>query len=207
MRVVHRAVADTGPPTHVLLLLLLCPRPVAAASENKSATVQFLDRLVGALRPGALLVVADSAGDFSQVSIGKGTDVTARKGLQPQAQAQSQAQAQQQDAADDGGAADGGVGAELEEEEADAAGAAPAAPAPASASASAPGSSSSSSDAPPKVRRRYWVYNLLDAIPSLKALVKENSLWYRYPGVELKLKYPLKFENMRYFLRIYQKQA
>jgi hypothetical protein len=172
-------------------------------SENKSATVQFLDRLVSALRPGALLVVADSAGDFSQVSIGKGTDVTARKGLQ--AQSQQQQQQQQESAGEDGAAADGGAGAELEEEP-DAATASADSSAPA-AGASPAASAAASSDAPPKVRRRYWVYNLLDAIPALKPLVKENSLWYRYPGVELKLKYPLKFENMRYFLRIYQKTA
>jgi hypothetical protein len=93
------------------------------------------------------------------------------------------------------------------EEESDAATASADSSAPAAGASPASAAATASSDAPPKVRRRYWVYNLLDAIPALKPLVKENSLWYRYPGVELKLKYPLKFENMRYFLRIYQKTA
>jgi hypothetical protein len=186
--------------------------------ENKSATMSFLDRLLTAMRPGSFLLVADSAGDFSQVEIGRKQQTTQEAGAP----------------AAGGDASDGHGNAELEDEEdaeeaeeetdadtpsAAAASASPSstdtvasllaavpstrAPAPSSSSSS----SASSSSAASKPRKKYWIYSLLDAIPSLKILHAVDSEWYRYPGAEKNLKYPLKFENMRYFVRIYQKKA
>ncbi len=182
--------------------------------ESKSRAMLFLSKLVESMQPGALLLVVDSAGDFSQVSLGKGQEeeegVKVRRGLMKgnstaAATAETaatptgeQGQKEESAAAEDGG--DGSLSAEEEESEDKL----PASSAAAgSTSSSAAGSSSSSASAP---RRRYWVYTLLDSASDLSILVQSNSLWYRYPGQELGLKYPLKFENMRYFVRIYQKK-
>ena len=209
--------------------------------EQKAGTLAFLARVVQAMRPGAILIVADSAGDFSQIALGSGVDPEARRGhLQsasasatttaagaagagaPAASATATSEptnaatpAESEESQDDseGRAADSTAVAEIEDDDdAEESAAHAAAAASSASSASGAGSTSASTGAaPPKVRRRYWVYSLLDAIPDLTALVSENSLWYRYnpPGTPAaqKLRYPLKFENMRYFLRIYQKKA
>jgi hypothetical protein len=195
--------------SHVVTLMFVLNELL---QENKAAALAFLSRLVESLRPGALLIVADSAGTFSQVSLGKGEeeeDVAQRRGLVAGAGAgngstgteatAAKPTEQQQLQTDDGSLSDNeGEGEEAAESAA--------APPPAAGSGAAPSSSSSSSSSTSsKARRRYWVYQLLDLAPSLQALVSENSLWYRYPGEALGLKYPLKFENMRYFLRIYKK--
>ncbi|KAJ3041250.1 hypothetical protein HDV00_009643 [Rhizophlyctis rosea] len=49
----------------------------------------------------------------------------------------------------------------------------------------------------------YMVYHLLDRIGALECLVKEDSVWYRFPDG---LTYPCKLNNMRYFLRVYRKR-
>jgi len=157
--------------------------------ESKARALAFLSRLVAALRPGALLLVVDSAGDFSQLSLGKGTveqdSVRMRRGLVPKHTGEATgAQAERTEQA----------GEEADEEDED-------------AQPSAAGASGATADDPAAApRRRYWVYTLLDSAVDLDILVQSNSLWYRYPGAELGLKYPLKFENMRYFVRIYQKK-
>ena len=199
-------------PTHFAIFSL---RPLFFCSflsslvENKSATMQFLDRLITAMRPGAFLIVADSAGDFSQIHIGKGSDQST--------QSQSTHQPSNSNSSDEnntgGGASDASQGAEIdgeeeEDEDDEESGE--------DESKNISSSSSSSSAAHPNRtqsnrlqadRKKYWVYSLLDAIPSLSTTYGCNSVWYRYPEKEKNLKYPLKFENMRYFIRIYQKKA
>ena len=198
--------------------------------ENKRATMSFLDRLISAMRPGAFLLVADSAGDFSQLEIGK------KQITQPLQQEAGGARTENEVVAaggETGGeATDGRANAEVESETEDeedddqqsesysaSAASMPISPkdrvaallasvpstrAPAPASSSS--TSATSAASADKPRKKYWIYSLLDAIPSLKILHSVDSEWYRYPGVEKGLKYPLKFENMRYFVRIYQKK-
>lgn len=184
--------------------------------ENKSATMHFLDRLITAMRPGAFLIVADSAGDFSQLEIGKqqqeATTTPPADGKEAAATTPDQSPESATDAQEGGGASDAGRGAELESEEEDEEEESDASTgASASAASAKNGSSAAAAAAAPKEaakpRRRYWIYSLLDAIPALSTLHACDSQWYRYPEKEKSLKYPLRFENMRYFLRIYQKKA
>ncbi|RKO88103.1 hypothetical protein BDK51DRAFT_19192, partial [Blyttiomyces helicus] len=49
---------------------------------------------------------------------------------------------------------------------------------------------------------QYKVYTLLDAVQGLEAVVKEDSVWYRYPDG---LNYPTKIQNMRHFVRLYRR--
>ncbi|RUS19005.1 hypothetical protein BC937DRAFT_88079 [Endogone sp. FLAS-F59071] len=50
--------------------------------------------------------------------------------------------------------------------------------------------------------KTYMVYFLLDALKDFEKLVADDSKWYRYPE---HLKYPVDIQNMRYFIRLYQK--
>ncbi|KAJ3046369.1 hypothetical protein HK097_000910 [Rhizophlyctis rosea] len=93
-------------------------------TTSKSQFIRFISEMIQTTKPGTLLLVVDSAGSFSEVTIGS-------------------------------------------------------------------------------EKRTYMVYHLLDAIGALECLVKEDSIWYRFPEA---LKYPLKINNMRYFLRLYRKR-
>jgi len=157
-------------------------------SVDKKRAILFLDRLVGAMRNGAMLVVADSAGDFSHVKLGGGG-----KKQTTTTQDSTTQQAPQQKHADDG--LDDVTEAQLFDDSDTAA----------AATGSLRSSRSSKSATTSTRPRTYWLYTFLDAVPSLETLVAEDSTWYRYPQ-DRNLKYPLKFENMRYFLRIYRKR-
>ncbi|KAJ3356077.1 hypothetical protein HDU83_001991 [Entophlyctis luteolus] len=102
-------------------------------ASSKKQFVGFVKILVNEMKPGALLVVADSAGSFSEVNVDRN-----QKG-------------------------------------------------------------SSNTDA----KSTYMVYNLLDAIQAFEVVEKTDSRWYRFPDG---LHYPVKLNNMRYFLRIYRKK-
>ncbi|KAI9208724.1 uncharacterized protein BJ171DRAFT_489766 [Polychytrium aggregatum] len=48
----------------------------------------------------------------------------------------------------------------------------------------------------------YMIYHLLDSIQGLEVVLKADSQWYRFPE---DLNYPLRLNNMRYFLRLYRR--
>ncbi|KAJ1967192.1 hypothetical protein H4R35_006782 [Dimargaris xerosporica] len=49
----------------------------------------------------------------------------------------------------------------------------------------------------------YMVYTIFDSLRhALRPVVSHNNVWYRYP---LHLRYPLKLDNMQYYVRLYQK--
>ncbi|KAI9335036.1 hypothetical protein DFJ73DRAFT_852410 [Zopfochytrium polystomum] len=107
-------------------------------ATSKRAFVALVRLLVARMRPGACLLVVDSAGSFSEVAVGAGGG---------------------------GGSGGGGGGAE----------------------------------AP----RKYMVYTLLDAVGAFEVLEQTDSRWYRFPDG---LAYPLKLNNMRYFMRLYRRR-
>ncbi|KAL7753810.1 hypothetical protein RI367_000742 [Sorochytrium milnesiophthora] len=92
-------------------------------ATSKASAIKFIAALAKSMAPGALLLVADSAGSFSDIQIGT---------------------------------------------------------------------------------RTYHITVLLDRMPGLRKLHASDSSWYRVPE---QLRYPLKLENMRYFLRLYMKEA
>ncbi|KAJ3276469.1 hypothetical protein HDV01_005092 [Terramyces sp. JEL0728] len=50
--------------------------------------------------------------------------------------------------------------------------------------------------------KSYMLFKLLDAIQGFKTLASFDSVWYRYPK---EITFPLQLNNMRFFLRLYQK--
>ncbi|KAJ3322390.1 hypothetical protein HDV06_003127 [Boothiomyces sp. JEL0866] len=50
--------------------------------------------------------------------------------------------------------------------------------------------------------KSYMLFKLLDAIQGFKCLASFDSVWYRYPK---DVQFPLQLNNMRFFLRLYQK--
>ncbi|KAI8914660.1 hypothetical protein EDD86DRAFT_260076 [Gorgonomyces haynaldii] len=50
--------------------------------------------------------------------------------------------------------------------------------------------------------KTYMSWDFLDPLPQFEILEKQDSVWYR---CDPELKYPLKLNNMRYFLRLYRK--
>lgn len=53
--------------------------------------------------------------------------------------------------------------------------------------------------------RTYMLFQLLDAIQAFRICESHDAIWYRYPK-ELASISPFKLQNMRYFLRLYQKK-
>ncbi|KAJ3211921.1 hypothetical protein HK099_007885 [Clydaea vesicula] len=51
-------------------------------------------------------------------------------------------------------------------------------------------------------KKKYMVYQLLDGIKDFEILTRCDSEWYRFPK---ELQFPLKLDNMRYFIRLYRK--
>eukprot|EP00842_Homolaphlyctis_polyrhiza_P002442 jgi/Hompol1/3199/HPOL_003160-RA len=51
--------------------------------------------------------------------------------------------------------------------------------------------------------RVYMSFDLLDAIQALRIVSSYDAIWYRFPP---QVSFPLKLNNMRYFLRVYQKK-
>jgi 25S rRNA (uracil2843-N3)-methyltransferase len=49
----------------------------------------------------------------------------------------------------------------------------------------------------------YMLFTLLDHIQQFEIIEKHDSVWYRFPT---ELRYPLKLNNMRFFLRLYQRK-
>ena len=90
---------------------------------TRDRTMALLKLLHDRMRPGALLLVVDSAGDFSHIAVGRHT---------------------------------------------------------------------------------FMVYTLLDSLRGWKRLVAHDAQWYRVPAG---LRYPLEVQNMRYFVRLYQRDA
>jgi 25S rRNA (uracil2843-N3)-methyltransferase len=62
-------------------------------------------------------------------------------------------------------------------------------------------SSSTTAESPPSA---HMVYKFLDAIHCLECLHSQDSVWYRFPK---DLRYPVKLNNMRYFIRLYRKRS
>jgi len=52
-------------------------------------------------------------------------------------------------------------------------------------------------------KNTYMSFQLFDFLPGFKRIISVDSRWYRYP---VNLKYPLKLNNQRYFLRLYLKE-
>jgi len=52
-------------------------------------------------------------------------------------------------------------------------------------------------------RRTFMVYTLLDSLRGWRQLVAHDAQWYRVPPG---LRYPLEVQNMRYFVRLYQRE-
>lgn len=63
------------------------------------------------------------------------------------------------------------------------------------------GASSTNAESPPSA---HMVYKFLDAIHCLESLYSQDSVWYRFPK---DLRYPVKLNNMRYFIRLYRKRS
>ncbi|KAL2916970.1 hypothetical protein HK105_203402 [Polyrhizophydium stewartii] len=122
-------------------------------ATSKSGFAALVSSLLTSLAPGSLLLVIDSAGSFSEVTLGGSS----------------------------GGAA----------------AATPSGADAASAQASAELQSQSRAAA-----RTYMAFDLLDAIKALRVVESYDAIWYRF---DKRLTFPLKLNNMRYFLRLYQK--
>jgi len=55
-------------------------------------------------------------------------------------------------------------------------------------------------------KKTIMIYQLIDMIKSFDILIKDDAVWYRLPNEKVQpLHYPTKLNNMRYFLRLYQK--
>lgn len=52
---------------------------------------------------------------------------------------------------------------------------------------------------------QYLLFHLLDAIQAFEQVQSTNSTWYRFSPL-LQAEFPIKLQNMRYFLRLYRKK-
>ncbi|KAJ1549125.1 hypothetical protein HK405_009421 [Cladochytrium tenue] len=115
-------------------------------AAGRRGFVALAAALVRCMRPGALLLVVDSAGSFSEFEVRRAGD---------------------------------GVGG---------------------------GGSSPSSNSGDASSRTYMVYALLDAIDAFEVVEATNAQWFRLPAAATGLDYPLKLNNMRYFMRLYRRR-
>ncbi|ORX47366.1 hypothetical protein BCR36DRAFT_584873 [Piromyces finnis] len=55
-------------------------------------------------------------------------------------------------------------------------------------------------------KKTIMIFQLIDMIKSFDIILKDDAVWYRLPNEKIQpLHYPTKLNNMRYFLRLYQK--
>jgi 25S rRNA (uracil2843-N3)-methyltransferase len=130
-------------------------------AESRKEFVKLVGLLVKHMKTGSLLLVVDSAGSFSEVTL-----TSSSASPSPSSSISSMSK-------------------------------------PAKPTTSRPSTPQLIPAQTASAGRTYMVYHLLDKIEAFEIVEQTDSKWYRFPQ---ELQFPLKLNNIRYFMRLYRKR-